>query len=154
MNLGIIPGYGGTQRLPRLVGAEAALGMLRSGQPVGAEEACELGWATGEPADDIIAAARDLLTRHLAGEVTLTAVDSAPVAFPDPVPETDIGHRSLVIDSILVAAVREGLSRSLADGLEVEATAFSRCRETIDYDIGMTNFIQNGPRVPAAFMNE
>jgi len=154
VNLGIIPGYGGTQRLPRLIGAEAALGMLRSGQPVGAAEACELGWATGEPVDDCIPAARDLIGKHLAGEVTLTAVDPAPATFPDSVPETDIGHRSIVIDAILVDAVREGLSRSLADGLEVEATAFSRCRETIDYDIGMTNFIQNGPRVPAAFMNE
>ena len=59
-----------------------------------------------------------------------------------------------MIDSILVGALREGLSRPLSEGLEVEATAFSRCRGMIDYDIGMTNFIQNGPRVPAAFMNE
>jgi hypothetical protein len=38
--------------------------------------------------------------------------------------------------------------------LKVEAAGFARCKETIDYNIGMTNFIVNGPRVPAAFMNE
>lgn len=154
VNLGIIPGYGGTQRLPRLVGVEAALGMLRSGQSVGAKEACELGWATGEPADDVMAAARDLINRHIAGEVTLKPVDSEPMTVPDELPAMDIEHRSLMIDSILIDAVMEGLTRPLADGLEVEATAFSRCRETVDYDIGMKNFIQNGPRVPAVFMNE
>ena len=31
---------------------------------------------------------------------------------------------------------------------------FAACKDTVDYDIGMTNFIQNGPRVPAVFMNE
>ncbi len=154
VNLGIIPGYGGTQRLPRLVGLEAALGMLRNGQPVGAKEACWLGWATGEPADDILAAARALINRHIAGELTLEPVDPAPMTMPDELPAIDIEHRSLTIDSILVEAIREGLIRSLTDGLKVEAAAFGKCRQTIDYDIGMKNFIQNGPRVPAVFMNE
>ena len=49
VNLGIIPGYGGTQRLPRLIGVERALDLLRTGRPVGAAEACEWGWAHGSP---------------------------------------------------------------------------------------------------------
>ncbi|MFC1500299.1 enoyl-CoA hydratase/isomerase family protein, partial [Candidatus Zixiibacteriota bacterium] len=154
VNLGIIPGYGGTQRLPRLVGVEAALGMLRSGQPIGAEEACRLGWATGMPANDVVSAARVLIERHLSGELSLASVDPGSMALPDELPVVDIGHRSLTIDSILLDAIREGITRSLAEGLEVEAAAFGRCRETVDYDIGMKNFIQNGPRVPAVFMNE
>jgi len=36
----------------------------------------------------------------------------------------------------------------------VEADGFARCKRTVDYDIGMKNFIQNGPRVPAVFMHE
>lgn len=154
VNLGIIPGYGATQRLPRLIGLERALDLLRSGRSVGAEEACELGWAAGEPVTDIVGAARDLIRRHLAGEVELSPVSPEPLEVPKDLPRLDIGHHSLVIDAILVEAVREGVSRLLSEGLEVEAAAFGRCRQTVDYDIGMTNFIQNGPRVPAAFMNE
>lgn len=154
VNLGIIPGYGGTQRLPRLIGLERALEMLRSGRTIGAKEACELGWAWGEPAVDMVVAAKELISRHLDGEIELSPVNPEPLDVPDDLPKTDIGHRSLVIDSILVEAVREGVSRTLSEGLEVEAGAFGRCKQTVDYDIGMKNFIQNGPRVPAAFMNE
>ena len=73
---------------------------------------------------------------------------------PDELPAVDIGHHSLAIDAILVDVLREGLAQPLAEGLEVEAEGFARCKQTVDYDIGMTNFIQNGPRVPAAFLHE
>ena len=66
----------------------------------------------------------------------------------------NIGHRSLAIDAALVDVLREGLARPLAEGLEIEAEGFARCRQYVDYDIGMKNFIQNGPRVPAEFMHE
>ena len=36
----------------------------------------------------------------------------------------------------------------------MEAEGFGACKRTVDYDIGMKNFIQNGPRVPAQFLNE
>jgi len=108
----------------------------------------------GEPATDIVGAAKDLIRRHLDGEIELSTVSPEPLEVPEELPQTDIGHRSLAIDAILVEAVREGVNRPLAEGLEVEAAAFGRCRQTVDYDIGMKNFIQNGPRVPAAFMNE
>jgi len=38
--------------------------------------------------------------------------------------------------------------------LEAEVEGFATCKQTVDYDIGMKNFIQNGPRVPAVFMHE
>ncbi|MFH1132615.1 MAG: hypothetical protein V1754_14870, partial [Pseudomonadota bacterium] len=63
-------------------------------------------------------------------------------------------HLSLAIDAVLVNVIRKGLSKSLAEGLKVEASEFGRCKQTIDYGIGMTNFIQNGPRVPAVFLHE
>ncbi|MFH1842319.1 MAG: 3-hydroxyacyl-CoA dehydrogenase/enoyl-CoA hydratase family protein [bacterium] len=154
VNLGIIPGYGGTQRLPRLIGLERGIDLLRTGRPVFAVQACEWGWASGEPATDFVAAAKDLIHRHLAGEVKLAPVDPAPMTVPAELPALDIGHHSLVIDAILVEVIRDGLSRPLAEGLQVEAAGFARCKETVDYDIGMKNFIQNGPRVPAAFMHE
>lgn len=154
VDLGIIPGYGGTQRLPRLVGLENALPMLRSGKTLDAAAACKLGWAHGAPADDPMAAAKALLREHFEGRVKLAPVDPAPMKLPEKLPSADIGHRSLAIDAILVDVVRRGLSQPLGEGLKLEAQGFARCKRTVDMDIGMKNFMQNGPRVPAAFLHE
>jgi enoyl-CoA hydratase/3-hydroxyacyl-CoA dehydrogenase len=154
VNLGIIPGYGGTQRLPRLVGVERALEVLRTGRVVNAKDACAWGWATGEPVPDPVAAAKALVRDHLAGKVKLAPVDPRPRAVPAKLPKVDLGHRSLAIDEILVDVVRQGLALPLEQGLEVESRGFGRCKRTVDMDIGMKNFIQNGPRVPAVFLHE
>ena len=153
VNLGIIPGYGGTQRLPRLVGVQRANAMLRNGLPVGAKEACAWGWAHGEPVADPIEGAKALIAEHWAGTVKLAPVDPAPL--PDfSLDSVDIGHRSRAIDAILTDVMRTGLSKPLSEGLRVEADGFARCKETVDLDIGMKNFMQNGPRVPAEFLHE
>ena len=154
VNLGIIPGYGGTQRLPRLIGLERGLDLLRTGRPVGAKDACAWGWAHGEPQADFLAGAKDLIRQHIDGKVKLAPVNPEPIPLPDELPNVDIGHRSIVIDEVLVQVVRDGLSKLLAEGLAVEAVGFARCKGTVDYGIGMGNFIQNGPRVNAAFLHE
>ena len=154
VNLGIIPGYGGTQRLPRLIGLERALELLRTGRPIFAKQACAWGWATGEPTADVVGAAKHLVRKHLAGDAPLSGVDPAPMDLPDELPTVDLGHHSLTIDAILVDVVRTGLALPLEEGLAVEAAGFGRCKQTKDYNIGMSNFIQNGPRVPAAFLHE
>jgi enoyl-CoA hydratase/carnithine racemase len=154
VNLGIIPGYGGTQRLPRLIGVEKSCDLLRTARSVGADEACALGWAHGEPAKDVMAAAKALIEAHLAGTETIGPVDPSPMKVPEELPNHDIGHRSLAIDAILVDVMRRGLAKPLSEGLAIEADGFARCKQTVDLDIGMKNFIQNGPRVPAVFMHE
>ncbi len=154
VNLGIIPGYGASQRLPRIVGVERALELLRTGRAVDAKEACALGWAQGEPVEDPVKAAKDLIRKHLAGKVKLAPVDPAPLALPDPIPNVDIGHRSLKVDAILVNTVLKGVRLPLDEGLLVEAKAFADSKNTVDADIGIKNFMINGPRVPAAFMHE
>ena len=154
VNLGIIPGYGGTQRLPRLVGIEKAATMLRTGKTVGAKEACEWGWAHGSAAADPVAAAKTLLARVFAGDAKIAPVDPSPIAVPEILPAVELGHRSLAIDEILVDVLRKGLALPLAEGLQEEASGFARCKRTVDMDIGMKNFMQNGPRVPAAFLHE
>jgi len=153
VNLGIIPGYGGTQRLPRIVGLDAAAGLLRTGRAVNAGEACALGWARG-PAPDPLAAARELIEDHLAGREHLAPVPAAPMTVPDHFPAVELGHRSLAIDAILRDVLRRGLALPLDQGLAIEAAGFAACKRTVDYDIGMKNFIQNGPRVPAVFLHE
>jgi enoyl-CoA hydratase/carnithine racemase len=154
VNLGIIPGYGATQRLPRIVGFAEAMKMLRTAATINAAGACELGWAQGSPAADPVAAAREVVGRHLEGKETVAPVDPSPVPVPQELPALDIGHRSLVIDAILVDTVRRGAARPLAEGLDIEAKGLADCKRTVDFDIGMKNFIQNGPRVPAEFLHE
>jgi enoyl-CoA hydratase/3-hydroxyacyl-CoA dehydrogenase len=154
VNLGIIPGYGGTMRLPRLIGLERANVLLRTGKPVGAADACAWGWAHGgAPAQDPEASARALARDAAAGKVKLAPVDPAPLAKVE-LAAVDIGHRSRAIDNILVDVLVRGLVKPLAEGLGCEAEGFARAKETVDLDIGMKNFIQNGPRVPAAFLHE
>ena len=158
VNLGIIPGYGGTQRLPRLIGLANALDLVRTGRSVGAAEAGAWGWASVPPVDtastDVVDAAKQLIQQHLAGEVELKPVDPAPMEVPGELPRTSIGHHSKVIDAILLDVVRRGLALPLSDGLALEAEGFGRCTQTVDMDIGMKNFMQNGPRVPALFLHE
>jgi enoyl-CoA hydratase/carnithine racemase len=154
VNLGIIPGYGGTQRLPRLVGVARAAEMLRTGRTVSGADACAWGWATGEPAADFVAAAKALARAHLRGAARLAPVDPAPLGLPERLPDVDLGHRSLAIDEILVDVLLTGLRLPLSEGLRVESRGFARCKRTVDMDIGMKNFIQNGPRVPAVFLHE
>ncbi len=154
VNLGIIPGYGGTQRLPRLIGLERAVDLLRSAKTVGAKEACEWGWATGAPEANVVAAAKALVKKVASGEAKLTPMNEGPMEVPAKLPKTDIGHRSLAIDAIVCDVLHRGLTKPLAEGLVVEAEGFARCKRTVDMDVGMKNFIQNGPRVPAAFLHE
>jgi enoyl-CoA hydratase/3-hydroxyacyl-CoA dehydrogenase len=76
------------------------------------------------------------------------------MALPARLPPVDLGHRSLAIDAILVEVILQGLRLPLAEGLAMESRGFGRCKTTVDMDIGMKNFVQNGPRVPAVFLHE
>ncbi len=154
VNLGIIPGYGGTQRLPRLIGLPKALDVLRTGRALNAKEAYAAEWTKTEPTADYMNEAKALIRRHIAGEVKLAPVDGSPMSVADAFPPVDLGHHSRAIDAILVSVLRKGLALPLREGLAIEAQGFGRCKETVDLDIGMKNFVQNGPRVPAAFLHE
>ena len=158
VNLGIIPGYGGTQRLPRLIGAERSWKMLRDASVMNAEDAVNWGWADAFSESThikgAIAVATSLITGHLNGDYELNPIAEDPLILPEPLPEVNIGHRSLVIDSLLRRAFIEGLSLPLSEGLALEAQLVGEAVETVDCDIGMKNFMQNGPRTPALFMHE
>ncbi len=153
--LGVIPGYGGTQRLPRLVGLEAAWPLLRNGDPISSARALELGLIMREvPRPQVVSEAVALCRDLAAGKVTAKPMQTGPIPVPDSLPEVDLGHLSKKIDAIQQQVILDGARTTLAEGLELEATAFGTCGETKDFDIGMRNFIEKGPKSPAGFVHE
>jgi enoyl-CoA hydratase/3-hydroxyacyl-CoA dehydrogenase len=134
------------------VGLTRANELLRTARTMNAQEAVASGWAT-EVAADVVAAAKALISAHRSGAVQLRPLDPSPLA-AGPLPPLALGHRSLAIDAILVDVLQRGLALPLDEGLRIEAEGFGRCKRTVDLDIGMKNFQQNGPRVPACFLHE
>jgi enoyl-CoA hydratase len=118
--LGVIPGGGGTQRLPRLVGSSRAKEMIVTGHQVRAEEALSIWLANRVVAPDYV------LEAALGWAAELAA---GPV----------------VAHGLAKAAVDRGLDGTLAEGLEAERQAFSAVFKTEDAAIGIRSFVENGP---------
>jgi enoyl-CoA hydratase len=117
IKLGILPGYGGTQRLPRLVGRGRALEMLLTGDPVDAAEAERIGLVNRvAPAGELLGAARALLLRMLA---------NAPGAA-----------------AAILEAVDSGLDVGLDAGLRFEAETFAGLATTQDAAEGVNAFLE------------
>ncbi|RMG11047.1 MAG: 3-hydroxyacyl-CoA dehydrogenase/enoyl-CoA hydratase family protein [Planctomycetota bacterium] len=153
-NLGIIPGAGGTQRLPRRIGIEAAARMLRTGKPISSAEAAKLGLVREEVDGDVVAAAIDLVRRAAAGEARLEPVPEGPLDdVPDALPEVDLGHLSRAVDAIIVRAILEGARKPLAEGLDLEAQLFGEVVRLEDMRIGIETFLNKGPRAKAPFVH-
>ncbi|CAM4039019.1 enoyl-CoA hydratase/isomerase family protein [Janibacter anophelis] len=120
ITLGIIPGAGGTQRLPRLVGPAKAKEMIFTGRFVDAAEALEIGLADKVvPAGEVLEAARAMVTPFVTGPTQ--ALRAAK------------------------EAVDKGLEVDLSTGLEIEAQVFSALFATNDQKSGMRSFVDNGP---------
>jgi enoyl-CoA hydratase/carnithine racemase len=118
--LGIIPGAGGTQRLPRLIGPAKAKDLIFSGRHVAADEALAIGLADKVVPDaDVYQAARDMVAQYASGPaLALSAAKQA---------------------------VNKGLEVDLATGLEIERLHFAALFATEDQKNGMTSFMENGP---------
>ncbi|MDI3335095.1 3-hydroxyacyl-CoA dehydrogenase NAD-binding domain-containing protein [Defluviimonas aestuarii] len=78
VTLGILPGAGGTQRLPRLIGARSALGMMTSGLPIPAERALELGLIDAVTEGGARLAAERLAAAHISGDASLPSAAERP----------------------------------------------------------------------------
>ena len=113
VKLGIIPGYGGTQRLPRLVGKGIAMQLVLAGEMISAEEAHRIGLVNE------VTAPGDLIPR--AEAIAQKIIANAPLAI-----------------QYAMEAVNRGLDLSLADGLYLEATLFGVCCATEDKTEGTT----------------
>jgi enoyl-CoA hydratase/3-hydroxyacyl-CoA dehydrogenase len=149
--LGIIPGYGGTQRLPRLVGLSNAWPILRTGNPISSSQALEIGLIQEEVEGDLIEAGIALIRNVLSGKTSIPPIAKEPIEIPESLPEVDIGHLSRKTDEILKKAVLEGAKMSLEEGLKHEARTFGECLKTKDMRIGMENFMKFGPKRNAEF---
>lgn len=152
-NLGIIPGFGGTQRLPRWVGLANSWKILRDGLPISSAQAREIGLVQQVVVGDVKRAAMDLVRDMISGKAEIPRIPTGPIEVPPTLPEVDIGHLSTKIDGIMQEAIVEGARTTLEKGLEIEARCFGRCLTTEDMRIGMQNFLDNGPKVKAQFKN-
>jgi len=127
--LGILPGAGGTQRLPRLIGIPAALEMITTGRHIPATEALELGLVdritTGDPREVAISAANDVLTGALTtrrtGLLETKPDDAALTAMSD---KLQNGHLFSPLKCVEAIAASTG---ELTDGLILERRLFTEC---------------------------
>lgn len=118
--LGIIPGAGGTQRLPRLIGPSRAKDLILTGRFVGADEALSFGLVDRVVAPDDVYEESLVLARQLAA--------GAPYAL-----------------RAAKQAIDHGLMVDLDNGLELERMHFASLFATQDQSIGMHSFLENGP---------
>lgn len=121
-SIGLIPGYGGTQRLARLVGRGLALDMLLTGEPIDALRAKEAGLVSRVfPAEEL---------RDEAERIARTLLARAPLA--------------LAAD---IAALHQGLDLDLVEALQLEAVYFARISQTEDAREGTAAFVEKRPPV-------
>jgi enoyl-CoA hydratase/carnithine racemase len=117
--LGIIPGAGGTQRLPRLVGVQRARELVYSGRMIDADEAAAIGLVDRVCApDDVLAEALEQARTYARGPFALRFAKQA---------------------------IDEGAELELDAALRLETTLFAAAFATDDREIGMRSFIEHGP---------
>lgn len=120
VKLGILPGYAGTQRLPRLVGKGRALEIILTGESVNAQEAYRIGLVNQVvPAQELMAAAEKLAQKILA---------NGPLAV-----------------RFALEAVNHGMEMTEAEGQFLEATLFGLCCTTADMKEGTRAFLEKRP---------
>jgi enoyl-CoA hydratase len=115
VGLGLIPGYGGTQRLPRLIGMSRALDLILTGRRVPADEALSLG-LVNRVSDNALATARELAQQMIA---------NGPIAV-----------------GVAKEAVVRGLGTTLSQGLEIDADLFAFVTTTEDMTEGTSAFLE------------
>ena len=116
VKIGVMPGYGGTQRLPRLIGKGRALQLILSGEIIDAHEAYRIGLVNEVvPSANLIGRVEALLNQ---------IISNAPVGV-----------------KYSIEAVNKGLDASLAEGLLLEASLFAICAGTEDKKEGTSAFL-------------
>ncbi len=153
-NLGIIPGAGGTQRLPRIIGLDKAAELLRTCRPIASSDALALGLISEEVSGDLIERAIAIAKELASGKRPRPVIRREPLAsVPTSLPSVDIGHRSRAVDAILCKAILGGAKLPLREAIAFEAKCFGEVCATKDMRLGVESFLNNGPRTPAPFVH-
>lgn len=118
--LGIIPGAGGTQRLPRLIGVQRAKELIYSGRMIGADEALRIGLVDRvvDADNDVYQVALDQAREYASGPFALRLAKQA---------------------------IDQGGELDLDAALRLETALFTACFATDDREIGMRSFLERGP---------
>ena len=153
VNLGFIPGAGGTQRLPRLVGLKTADEILRTGRPVSAHEAHDIGLVDKLVEGDLVSEGVSCVKQLASDELHAKPMITDAYNDGETPQEVELKHLSKSIDAILTRTIYEGAVMNLEDGLDFEARQFGECMKTDDMKIGLKNFLENGPKVKAEFVH-
>jgi enoyl-CoA hydratase len=122
VKLGLIPGYGGTQRLPRLVGPAAALRLILTGEIIPAAEALRIGLVGEVVATDALLETARALALKIAAQAPLAVAAS-------------------------IEAVQDGASLPLKEALALEAGIFGRLSATADKREGVQAFLEKRPAI-------
>ena len=142
VQLGLLPGAGGTQRTPRLIGAAPALDLMLSGRHVRAEEALSLGLidrlgATDDVLGEGLAYARELLTAKVGVRPTRAAtalagaqIEASRAAIEAARKETAARSRGLFSPMKIIDAVEGALTLPFEEGLSLERKLFVECLES------------------------
>lgn len=154
VNLGFIPGAGGTQRLPRIVGVEKAAEILRTAKNVSAKEAEEIGLVMKAVEGNLIEEAVVIANKIATGELKVKPIVKEPISSNGNPKPIELGHLSKKIDEIMIKAIYEGSRLSLKEGLDLESRMFGECLKTEDMKIGLDNFKTNGPKAKANFIHK
>jgi enoyl-CoA hydratase/carnithine racemase len=153
-NLGIIPGAGGTVRLPRLVGFDNANMMLRTCRPISSEKALAFGLIREEVEGDLVDRAVALCRDMADGKAERSRMAEGPMEnVPDSLPAVELGHLSKKVDEILQKAILGAAKLPLSEAVPFEAKCFGEVCGTEDMRIGVDNFMKNGPKVKAEFVH-
>lgn len=133
IKLGIIPGAGGTQRLPRLIGAAKAFPMMLSGEPVAAQKALDLGLVDLVVEGDLVAAAVGLAQELAAkgrprktGEIAEKLTQADREAFEALAKDATAKSGDMPNAMALIEAVRGAFTLPLAEGLANERALFAK----------------------------
>lgn len=154
VNLGFIPGAGGTQRLPRIIGIEKAAEILRTGKPVSSKEAAEMKFIYKEVKGDLVFEGVSIVKDIVAGKIQPKKISRDPIiSNGQSLVRIEIGHHSKKIDGILCRAIYEGARMKLEDGLKLESKLFGECILTRDMKIGVDTFMSKGAKSKAEFVN-
>jgi len=117
VGLGIIPGYGGTQRLTQLVGKARALEMMLTGEMIGVKVALNYGLV-----NHLAATKEDAITK--AKEILINIFKNAPLAI-----------------GMVINCVNSAFSKSV-DGYQIEANSFANCCKSMDFKEGASAFLE------------